>query len=44
MEGKDSVKISGGKFNISAGTNGIKSTNTEASDKGFISVTGEASQ
>lgn len=44
MEGKDSVKISGGTFNISAGTNGIKSTNTEASDKGFISVTGEASQ
>lgn len=40
MEGKDSIKISGGKFNISAGTNGIKSTNTEASDKGFISVTG----
>ena len=40
MEGKDSVKISGGTFNISAGTNGIKSTNTEASDKGFISVTG----
>ena len=40
MEGKDSVKISGGTFNISAGTNGIKSTNTETSDKGFISVTG----
>ncbi|MEO3156217.1 carbohydrate-binding domain-containing protein, partial [Ruminococcus bicirculans (ex Wegman et al. 2014)] len=38
--GKDSVKISGGTFNISAGTNGIKATNAEASDKGFISVTG----
>ena len=35
MEGKDSVKISGGTFNISAGTNGIKSTNAEASDKGL---------
>lgn len=34
------MKISGGTFNISAGTNGIKSTNTEESDKGFISVTG----
>lgn len=40
IEGKDSVKISGGTFNISAGTNGIKSTNKEESDKGFISVTG----
>lgn len=34
------MKISGGTFNISAGTNGIKSSNTEESDKDFITVTG----
>lgn len=40
IEGKDSVKISGGTFDIAAGTNGIKATNTEEADKGFISISG----
>ncbi len=40
LTGKDSVKISGGELDISAGTNGIRTDNAEDSDKGFVALTG----
>ena len=40
LEGKDCVKIGGGKLNIKAGTDGIRSDNTSDPTKGFISITG----
>ncbi len=38
LEGKDAVKISGGVYNLEAGSDGIRSNNSEESDKGFIHI------
>lgn len=40
LEGKDCVKISGGKTALDAGSNGIRSTNDEEEDKGYVSISG----
>lgn len=40
MVGKDSVSIKDGDFTIIASADGIKSTNTEESDKGYIMIDG----
>lgn len=38
LNGKDAVKISGGTYNLNAGSDGIRSDNTEESDRGFIHI------
>ena len=38
--GKDSVRIADGNINITSGADGIKSDNTENSEKGFVYISG----
>lgn len=40
LVGKDSVKISAGSFDLTSGTDAVKSTNTEEDGKGIVSITG----
>ena len=40
LEGKDCVKISGGKTVLNAGSNGIRSTNDDDEEKGYVSISG----
>ncbi len=40
LQGKDSVRICGGEINIKSGEDGIKTSNDEDDDKGFVYISG----
>ncbi len=42
LDGKDCVKVTGATITIDAGTNGVRSDNTEDNDRGFVYLTDSA--